>query len=60
MENNNIDNEQEELKVRVQENLIRQKNIKDAIEATEEEREREIQEDLKARVQENLVRQKKH
>jgi len=53
---------QEDLKTRVQENLVRQKNIKEAIDATEEERNRRInqekQEDLKARVQENIIRQK--
>jgi elongation factor 1-beta len=37
MENDNINEEQEELKMQVQESLVRQKNIKDAIEAAEEE-----------------------
>ncbi|KAG4086341.1 hypothetical protein H8356DRAFT_1735114 [Neocallimastix lanati (nom. inval.)] len=62
MENDSIDMEQEDLKMRVQETIVRQKNISDAIAASEEERHRRInlekQEDLKARVQENIVRQK--
>ncbi|OUM67707.1 hypothetical protein PIROE2DRAFT_4776 [Piromyces sp. E2] len=58
MENQNqeLDAEQENLKTIMQENLVRSKNIKDAINASEEERDRRIVLEKKAYQESNMLR----
>jgi len=55
-ENNEIDLEQENLKTIMQENLVRSKNIKDAIDASEQERNRRIVLEKKAYQESNMLR----
>jgi len=56
MENQEIDLEQENKKILMQENLVRSKNIKDAINASEEERNRRIVLEKKANQESNMLR----
>ncbi|ORX47285.1 hypothetical protein BCR36DRAFT_584799 [Piromyces finnis] len=51
-----IDFEQENLKTIMQENLVRSKNIKDAIDASEQERSRRIVLEKKANQESNILR----
>ncbi|ORX78069.1 hypothetical protein BCR32DRAFT_270272 [Anaeromyces robustus] len=55
-DNENIDMEQENLKTLVQEKLVREKNIKDAIDASEEERNRRIVLEKKANQESTMLR----